>query len=281
MLFCAKVFNNEGFELGRIVLKILMSAAVLTLLTPSALAGAWAPGQGQGEVIYGLSGQTAADSFDASGDAEIKTQYQKVTADFYWEYGLSDTLTSVVNAGVEMVTIDSPGRDLQSNTGLSAAQFFLRKQVYKSDNSVVSLQGGVIFGQSGESIPGATLGLGGTDTEMGILAGRSGSLWGKNVFAQIHGAQRFRSEGFADETRIDVTAGLEPNARWQVFMHGFYARGDESKQGLPAYKRLKLQPSVTYRHVYNGRIQIGISQTVSGKNSLNDTGAFIALWKRY
>ena len=179
------------------------------------------------------------------------------------------------------MTLDSPGRDLQSVAGLSAAQIALRKQVFKSDSSVLALQGGLIFGQNGENIPGATLGLGGTDTEIGALAGRSGSVWNKDVFAQVHAAQRFRSDGFADETRIDITAGIEPNARWQIFMQGFYAQGDESKRGFPAYKRLKLQPSVTFRHVYNKRIQIGMSQTVYGDNSLRDTGAFIALWHRY
>jgi|GEM_PF-2933733 len=256
-------------------------SAAMFCAAPTASAGAWNYNQGQGQSIISVSGQSASDSFDARGQPVIPTDYQKVTADIYWEHGITDTLTGVVNAGVETVTLDSPGRDVQNTAGLSAAHLALRRQVYKTDSAVFALQAGVIFGQDGENIPGATLGLGGTDFEIGALAGRSAKLFGKDIFAQIHGARRFRGEGFADETRIDIAAGIETGARLQVFLQGFYARGEKSERGFPAYERFKVQPSVAFKNTYNRRVQIGISQTITGKNSLKDTGAFIALWHSY
>ncbi len=256
-------------------------AVTLYFFAPAAHAGAWPLPAGQGQTIITASGQKASESYDAGGGANTPTLYEKITAELYWEHGLTDTWTGVISSGIETVTIDSPGRALQSTTGVSATQFAARRLIIKSDNYVVSAQGGIIFGQSGENVPGATLGLGGTDFEIGGLAGASGRINGYDAFAQAHMARRFRSGGFADETRFDITTGIQPAPRVQIFLQGFYAAGEQSDRGFPAYRRLKIQPSTTYEYRRFRRVQLGLSHTVWGQNSLKDTGVFISVWRRY
>lgn len=250
-------------------------------LAPCAHAGAWPLPAGEGQIIAGVLGQTASESFDSSGKSISGTDYSKTQADIYIEHGLTDHWTLVGNAGLESVEIKSPGRETDSASGLSSAQIALRRTLWQSNNTVLAAQSGLIFAQTGENVPGATLGLGGTDFEIGALVGKSGAYRGYDIFGQVHGAYRIRGEGFGDERRLDLTAGAQINPRTQLFLQSFYVQGDTGSRGFAPYERLKLQPSATWEYKRGRRLQIGISKTVWGENSLKDSSVFLAIWRRY
>lgn len=263
------------------LIRAALPALSALMLSPHAYAGAWPLPAGEGQIIAGILAQTASADFDENGERNSSTDYNKVLANVYIEHGLTNRWTLVANAGVEAVQIDSAGRAPDETSGLSTAQIDVRRTLWQTDNTVIAAQGGLIFAQTGENVPGATLGSGGTDYEIGALIGQSGAYRGYDIFGQVHGAYRARSKGFGDEYRLDITAGIQTHPHMQMFLQSFYVNGEEGSREFRAYERLKLQPSVTWTYNRGRRIQLGAAKTVWGENSLEDSSVFIAFWRQY
>lgn len=250
-------------------------------IAPSAYAGAWPIPKGKGQVIAGLSMQTASESFDDDCNTEASDDFRKLAAEAFWQHGLTDSLTLFGKVSAESVQIETDDGPETQTEEEPAAQIGLRKAFYKTNLSVLSMQISGLSGQATENIQGTTFGSDDPEYEVAALAGRSGKWAGYAVFTQAELGYRVRSKGFSNEYRFDITAGIDPAPRYQVFLQAFYAQAGNSSEGFRRYKRLKLQPSLTYQYQRGHRVQIGVSKTVMGENSIDDTGAFIALWHSY
>lgn len=251
------------------------------LFAPCALAGAWPAEKGRAQLIAGVSALRSSSDFDPDGSANIDRDFEKLAIDIYAEYGLTDTLTFIGKTAAEQTVSEFPGRDPVETKNDPGLQMSLRQTFRQTDTSVFALQGGIILGDGINNVPGNEQESGDVEYKIGLIAGRSGTYKNRDIFAQAHGAYRIRGTGLADEYSLDLAAGFEPAPRYQVFLEGFYAQAGDSDNGFARFKRFKVQPSVTFAYKPGRRIQFGVSQTVWGENTIEDTGAFIAFWRHY
>jgi len=173
------------------------------------------------------------------------------------------------------------GVDVVNFSGIGESYAGLRRVYWQNSKWVVSAQGGVIFAGPGEVISDADLGSGSTHYEGRFLVGRSFKLAKKDGFIDIQTAYRYRPGTQPDERRVDVTAGWHPSKKIQILAQGFYIKSEEQFEISRPNTRLKLQGSVVYNHNAKTSYQIGLYQTVAGRNIVKENAFFIAAWKRY
>lgn len=135
--------------------------------------------------------------------------------------------------------------------------------------------GGALAGQ-GRNAGYAAPGAGGKDIEARLLAGRSFSLRGRAGFAEIQAA-RLKRQRLPDETRLDLTLGLEPADRWLWLVQAYAGRADGGG-GSPAW--IKAETSLV-REAGDWSFQAGWRQSVGGRSSPVESGPVLAVWRRF
>ncbi|HWU13101.1 MAG TPA: hypothetical protein VN157_03730, partial [Caulobacter sp.] len=109
-----------------------------------------------------------------------------------------------------------------------------------------------------------------------LLAGTSGQRRTMRGFAELQVA-RLRRSGLADETRVDVTAGLRPAPRWLLMVQTFAGQADSK----PFRSRwCKSEISVT-RDLGAWSLQAGWRQAMLGRETPADHGPVLAVWRRF
>ncbi|PHQ68460.1 MAG: hypothetical protein COB92_00580 [Robiginitomaculum sp.] len=256
--------------------------AGLTSLSLPALAhaGAWPNAVGEGQVISTTLFDNANIGYDGDGNLTQKTSFNKSEGAIYWEHGLTEKTTLILQSSYQDIQFTA-GVDVVNFSGIGESYAGLRRVYWQNSKWVVSAQGGVIFAGPGEMIPDADLGSGSTHYEGRFLVGRSFKLAKKDGFIDIQTAYRYRPGTQPDERRVDVTAGWHPSKKIQILAQGFYIKSEEQFEISRPNTRLKLQGSVVYNHNAKTSYQIGLYQTVAGRNIVKENAFFIAAWKRY
>jgi len=260
----------------------LLCSAGLTSLFLSALAhaGAWPTAAGQGQVISTTLFDNAKTAYDDDGNLTQQVSFNKSEASVYWEHGLTEKTTLVLQSSFQDIQFTA-GVDVVNFSGIGESYIGLRRVFWRNGEWVVSAQAGVIFAGSGEAISDADLGIGKTHYESRFLLGRSFKLAKKDGFVDIQAAYRYRPGNLPDEQRVDATLGWRPQEKFQILAQGFYTGSEEQFEISRPNTRLKLQGSVIYTHNPKTSYQIGLYQTVAGRNIVKETAFFISAWKKY
>ena len=252
----------------------------LCLTSFSAHAGPWPVPVGTGQIINTTLTDRASKAYDGNGDLNLDVEFSKFDTGLFWEHGLSKDVTIVLHSSVQDISF-SAGVDKASFQGLGESGVGLRSVLWQNERSVISTQASVIFPSSGETISDADLGFGATNYEMRVLAGRSFKFAQKDGFVDIQAAWRLRPSGNPDEYRLDGTIGWRPKEKIQLLAQGFYAQGN-GKFGIARQNsRLKLQTSLVYDKSAKTSYQIGVYQTVAGRNIVKENAVFVGVWQRY
>lgn len=135
--------------------------------------------------------------------------------------------------------------------------------------------GGALAGQ-GRNAGYAAPGAGGKDIEARLLAGRSFAMLGRPAFAEVQAA-RLKRQRLPDETRLDLTLGVEPADRWLLLVQAYGGRAD-GEGGAPAW--IKGEASLV-REAGAWRFQAGWRQSLAGRASPVESGPVLALWRRF
>jgi len=245
-----------------------------------AQAGAWPTPVGEGQVISTTLFDNASTGYDDDGKLTQQVLFNKSEAALYWEHGLTSKTTVVLQSSYQDIEFTA-GVDVVNFSGIGESYAGLRRVFWQNGKWVVSAQAGVLFAGAGEVISDADLGTGSTHYEGRFLAGRSFKLAKKDGFVDIQAAYRFRPGTQPDERRVDVTAGWLPREKFQILAQGFYTGSEEQFEIARPNTRLKLQSSIVYTHNPKTSYQIGLYQTVAGRNIVKEKAFFIAIWKRY
>lgn len=163
-------------------------------------------------------------------------------------------------------------------SGLSASELGLRRSLWQNEAAVASVQLTALIPGQGENVSNLPLGDG--DGAWEIRA-----LWGQRLlqrqFADIQLAHRWRGGRDLDEMRLDLTWGWQPADRWRVLVQSFSVWSVESAlPGAPEFDQHKLQLSVG-REFNGAEYHAGVLLTPAGRNSIEERGVFLSVWRRF
>ncbi|PHR91029.1 MAG: hypothetical protein COA69_13315 [Robiginitomaculum sp.] len=257
-----------------------MCIAAVCAPVPSARAGSWPAPPGKGQIIQTNLAVKATKSFDMTGELGQPAVFSKYEAGVFWEHGLNEKTTLVVTSSYQDLNFRA-GVDNVKFKGFGETGIGLRRVLWRDGSYIVSAQGTVIVAGTGEGVSDADLGLGSTQYEARILAGRSFKLAGRDGFIDGQAAWRFRAGRAPDEWRLDVSAGWHPMPEWQILAQTFYVDSQVAPGFARGTKRLKAQASLVYHKSERTSYQIGLYQTVLGENIVQEKALFISVWQRY
>lgn len=236
-----------------------------------AWAGAWPMKDGEGLAILKYEDQKADTGFDPNGVEVAIARRRDRTLSLYGEYGLTNRLTLQSKAA-----LTRGHDDFVDYEGLGSIELGLRYALLHTDRSVVSLYLGAARDGVGRNAGYAAPGQGDTDLEARLLAGTSGQWRTMQGFAELQVA-RLRRSGLADETRVDVTAGLKPAPRWLLMVQTFAGQAESQ----PVRSRwCKSEVSLT-RDLGAWSLQAGWRQSMLGRETPADHGPVLAVWRRF
>jgi hypothetical protein len=178
-------------------------SCLLFLLLPfPALAGAWLQEDG-GLLVSTQALYYQTDSyFDVTGEELAQRDFTKQELNLYTEYGWSEKFTLGANLFINRV---EQGDD---NFGIADPEFFARATLFKTDNSVISIQPLIKLPslyQYGGSPRGGTDSF---DGELSLLYGRNMPIISARDYMDMRVGYRERSDGLNGQYRVDVSYGL-------------------------------------------------------------------------
>lgn len=257
-----------------------MCMAAVCALVPSARAGSWPAPPGKGQIIQTNLAVNATKSFNMMGELGKPAMFSKHEAGVFWEHGLNEKTTLVLSSSYQDLNFRAGVDDVMFK-GFGETGIGLRRVLWRDGSNIVSAQGTVIVAGTGEAVIDADLGVGSTQYEARILAGRSFKLAGRDGFIDGQAAWRFRTGRAPDEWRVDVSAGWQPMPKLKVLAQTFYVDSQEAPRFARGTKRLKAQASLVYDKSERTSYQIGVYQTVMGENVVQEKALFISVWQRY
>ena len=210
-----------------------LGIALLCFLASPVLAGAWQREKGRWFM-------STSSSFTIG-----EYGYRGYYGAYYGEYGLTDTLTLGIDAGV-------------SETGVATVLFFTRQPVWqgkKGGRLALEIASGTSGGMPVVR-PGLSWGQG-LQTE-----------WGPGWFAIDAALTQNMTTGIFTY-KVDTTIGISPSDRWKAIIQ-FQA---EFSPGLS--QSLKIAPSVVMRVGKTTQLELGVSQSLLDGGQ---TGVKLGLW---
>lgn len=257
-------------------------AAGLCAAAP-AWAGAWPMEPGCIQAISAIYIDGAERAFDDEGDASLDADFTKIESSTFIEWGATPRLTLIAQPVVQHVTLSPEPGVSDETSGFASSQIGARWLLGRPAGGALSVQAALIAPGTGENVIAAPLGDGGGAAEARLLVGRGWGGEDRGAFAEIQLARRWRFDDYPDETRLDATFGVRPEAGWMVLAQGFSMwreTGDAGALPLPASRSHKIQVSMVRRVNDAASIQIGAFETYAGRNVVDERAGFAALWLR-
>jgi hypothetical protein len=249
------------------------AAFFCALIGPSGLAwaGAWPMKDGEGLAILKYEGQKA-DTGLGPDEIEVPIDPRNdQTLSLYNEYGLTDRLTLQTKVAL------TRGHDnFVDYEGRGPIELGLRYALLHTDRSAVSLYLGATKDGVGRNAGYAAPGQGDTDLEARVLAGTSRQWRKTQGFAELQVA-RLKRSGLADETRVEVTAGLRPTPRWLLMVQTYAGRAESE----PVQSRWRKREISVTHDLGAWSLQAGWRRTLSGRETPVDHGPVLAVWRRF
>lgn len=256
---------------------------LLALFNPQlAFAGAWNLPPGEGQIISTYNYSWAGEAYSDIEGLDRAVEFTKREARVYYEQGLSQHLTAVVNAAHQ--TINFQG--LQSSINFSdfdKTELGLRYEIKRREGLAISLQGSYVLGGGP---PESILDIGNRkDTfELRGLWGQSKEFENYVLFFDAQAAIRARNTERIEDWRTDLTLGWKDKKKWMALLQAYHTeRGAFGRDGfiVPIQKRTKLHASLVYEYKKNRLAQFGYQHTLTGRNIVKERTLSLGTWIRY
>lgn len=266
---------------SRTVLFVLV--AYLLLMPRLAYAGAWALPQGEGQIISTTVHDTANQAYDDKWKLTRDVNFAKVDSRFFMEHGLTSKLTLVLETAIQ--DVDYTSRDGRTKVqGLGNSAMGARYQFFKKGKHVTAIQGTFILAGNGENISDADLGRGGNGLELRALYGRSFKALKRDGFVDLQAAWIYRSGQSPDSYKSDISLGINATKNIQLIGQAFYSKTNGQVLGIDrvlSNESLKLQASLVRKTSEKRSYQVGVFQTVAGRNIVKEKAVIFGVWQRY
>jgi hypothetical protein len=230
--------------------------------------------KGEGQVITRYERQTADEAFGPDGVGQPIEPRWDESATAFVEYGLTERLTLQGKLGYARGADAFGGYD-----GAAPAELGLRWAVWKRGSTVVSVYGGAISPGEGENAVYVSRKPSDGDLEARVLVGRSGRWRGRTAFVDAQMARLWRF-GAADETRLDVTVGVDVTRNWLLLAQTYGGETDGADDGLrPGWANAEV--SAVRRLPGGWRAQLGYRTAVYGRDTTVGAGPVVGVWRRF
>ena len=251
-------------------------AAVLAA-PAAAFAGAWTLPDGTGLIIATLFGWAGVGA-PWGGNHGVKQN--KVEAETYLEYGLTDQFTIFGQTGLERYALSPPTRD--TYYGLDYSDIGLRAKLWSSGDWVFSGEAAIFVpGAHNPSAP-AQAGNTGLAGEGRLLAGYGFSVTGLPAFLDAEAGYRIRTAGPPDEWHADLTIGLKPRPGLMLMLQDFTTVSAASaNRAFPAWRSSILEASVVVDLDSQWSLQIAAFTSVLAVKTNTERGGAIAVWRKF
>ena len=254
--------------------------AILLCFVPlPSWAGAWTLDRGHIQVISGVTMSHATRSFDHAGKPQWKVQFNKLLAQNYFEYGLTNAVTLFV--APEYATAQS---NMNGTVGTARARdaaveggvriLLLTRIGMFSLQSSVKTAGAFDMSVSANNASGRQV-------ELRLLYGREFRLFGDDGFADMQVAERWISRPRPNEMTIDATAGLLLTPSTQMMFQSFNTvSGGGGQPPYTFYRTHKLELSFIRKITGKWSLQVGAFFSPVGQNTIVEQGLCAAVWYR-
>lgn len=249
------------------------------LATNPAQAGAWPQPQGRTSIIARLTTTTAPHAFDAGGQIVGDADFEKTELDAYVEHGWRESVTLLVKPTLQHTIVGS-----QRRTGLATIEAGARARVwvFEEDRSVLALQASVILPMREHDRQNPLITSGHTDIDVRLLHGVPGTLFGLNDFADTQLAYRHRGGKAPDEIRLDMTYGINLGPDWTIMTQSLtVAAIGNARAPFQQFVSQKVQASLRWQFAEDRHVELGGLRTMSGIQTVRESGAFISFWASF
>ncbi|MFZ4125239.1 MAG: hypothetical protein ACOYJ2_04110 [Rickettsiales bacterium] len=256
---------------------------MLLLLFPStSFAGAWV--QNEGDALFSRQAifYTTNEYFDIEGNSTPQARFHKKELNLYGEYGWSNHLTLGTNLFLNRVSQND-----ETNLGIADSEFFARLLVWKTEQSVVSLQPLIklpsLYQQAGTPRGGTDS----TDAELSLMIGHNIGLLSKADYVDMRLGYRERSSGLNAQWRADIAYGVTLTDRLQLVsaIRTIQATQSDpeafSNNGELDYDLSKAELSALYQLDYWQALQLSYFSHVAGRQTGGGQGFAIGLTQRF
>ena len=260
---------------------IILSSIIATSAA-HASPGAWNQPEGKGQLIATASYLRTEERFDTQGRRAAQPAYTQYELNPYVEYGLTREWTVGANLFLQRAATSA-----NSSFGLGDSEFFIRRQLWRTDTYAFSLQPLL---KLPSPAPGKTPALGSRTPDIGLstLSGVNFRAFGRNHYAELESGYRHRFGAAGDQMRLNATLGLSITDTLTL-MPQMFQTWRAQKAIAPVftqsprddYALSRAQISALYTLNETTRLQAGAFQHIAGRNAGAGGGAFLAVWREF
>ena len=245
-----------------------------------AMAGAWNPEAGHGEILVTTLFESAAASFNQSGRFTPTPLYRSLQAIAFVDYGVTDWLAALIRPAVQSASLGAP--DNQRYTGLGDSEIGAQARLWRDDSTVLSAQASMRAPTNGGLADNWLQGTRQPEYDFRLLLGKSAVIGGLTAFIDIETAYHLCVGAAPNQTRFDLTFGLYATPRLMLLVQSFnIVSSPSSNANYPQWAQYKAQLSLVYSLNADWRAQLGAFTTMAGKNAYRENGALVALWRPF
>lgn len=278
---CVGRSGRKSSGLGRFArhTTAVVAICVLFSLPSSALAGAWPQPAGRTSIITRLTVTGAKNSFDAGGQVAGNADFEKVEIDAYLEHGWRESITLLAKPTLQQTIVGA-----QRQTGLATIEAGARARlwVFEDDQSVLAAQTSLILPMREHDKQNPLITSGHTDVDARLLHGVPGTLIGFPDFTDSQLAYRHRGGGAPDEIRLDMTYGVKVSPDWTIMGQSqTVAAIGNARPPFQNFLSQKVQLSLRWEFAPHRHIELGGVRTLSGMQTVRESGAFLSVWTSF
>ena len=254
-----------------------LGAALLTLSSPAAQAGAWTEPQGDGLLIESLFGWTG---YGAPWGGNPAVKQNRADAETYVEYGVTNQLTIFGQTALERYSLSPPQPSLY--TGLDYSDLGLRAKLWSTGAWVFSGETTLFLPGAYDPASPAQAGDTGGAGEARALVGYNLAVGSIPAFLDAELGYRLRTAGPPDEWHGDLTFGLKPTQRIMLLLQDFTIVSMASaNRDFPAWRNSVVEASLVIALDAEWSLQFGLFASVLAVRTNTERGAALAVWRKF
>jgi hypothetical protein len=259
------------------MMRRLLIALFVAVLSRPALAGAWTQNEGATQIIMGSTYSAADESFSASGLKPVS--FAKLWSSVWAEYGWSDDLTLIASPEYAWARTQSPTqpRMQASDFAFGGGLRYLLTDSFGELSVQATVKSAGAFDMSVAVDHQA-----GEEAELRLLYGKNFTLFGRDAFVDAEIGERYIAGARPNETPVDLTLGVYAFHDILFLTQSFNViAGGDARPPYTYYRSHKLASSVVIPIGKVVSLQIGGFVSPTGQNALQEEGGSVALWLKF